>query len=892
MKKQELERLFRSKSTVSNIEKAKTMISHKQIISLKGIKTEGYYSIYGKFVGDESVFIKIDMKKKDLQAFTCTCQKFKDYHKAGYVVFCEHLCAAAFGYIKSSNIKSEKEALSKLESRTGENIANAFTKNLDKLKKTDNKELGNNGLMESVIDAAKANNETTNLSESENCTGKNRTSESYFIDYVKESLKEGGRKKGQSTDSEFLKRQNINGLQSGGAAKGLREIVNSKDIGKYIDESAEKNWPIKIKLIHDKLSFNSEIVKRDMPLCFTLKEASKEGVEEIILSTRHKVPIMLTKDGSVWLYNWKVYVPSKTQIKAYMSYLKHFTDSSDTYSSDTGSSDTYSSDTCSSNKGSSDKGSSDKGSLGSFSLTGLAGSNTDIRYKKSMKQLLRLTKKLCLVTNEKYITISEGLKNYMYENFQIELYIYNGFSEDSRLNGGLDGERLKRDSAASYDICGKISLKYSVDKDNYNLDILRSKELGLLRDEKKEERILMIAERYKFFVNKETNVLLFRGDKDELINFVEDSRKFNISEDVNGEKLLISYEKQCIDMVFENVYREYSLGNNGKIKTCSDLSKGKKENEGFFRLMDFLKLKGVAVSEGKLFEQKQFLLEQSRDSTNNLNENSKFLSSVLEEKCKDIEYEENLNLFNASLRNYQVHGYKFLKALSILGLGGILADDMGLGKTIQVLSFLTREKSKTTLIVAPTSLIFNWISEIKRFAPQLSVGVIYGDRATRYSIMREDKDVYITSYGTLRRDIEDKYEESQCAKGCVGDKGSQSMYGNRIFDYCIIDEAQNIKNYRSAVSLAVKRVKAKVKFALSGTPMENNLMELWSLFDVRASDINEEMKIAAANAIADSISEEELNEDYIIPKAFNLEVQKRVAEAVKKAAIDSNIARI
>jgi len=168
---------------------------------------------------------------------------------------------------------------------------------------------------------------------------------------------------------------------------------------------------------------------------------------------------------------------------------------------------------------------------------------------------------------------------------------------------------------------------------------------------------------------------------------------------------------------------------------------------------------------------------------------------------------------NATLRDYQRDSLNWFETLDYLGFGGILADEMGLGKTIQTISFLLKRENKKTLIVTPTSLIHNWKSEFEKFAPSLKVGIIHGLKKDRLNLIKNinDYDVMITTYGSLRNDL-DEYEKLQ-------------------FDYCIIDEAQNIKNPMASVTDAVKSINAKNKFALSGTPIENNLVELWSIFD-------------------------------------------------------------
>lgn len=168
------------------------------------------------------------------------------------------------------------------------------------------------------------------------------------------------------------------------------------------------------------------------------------------------------------------------------------------------------------------------------------------------------------------------------------------------------------------------------------------------------------------------------------------------------------------------------------------------------------------------------------------------------------------------LREYQKTGFKWLTTLSRYGLGGILADDMGLGKTLQVITFLLAERQtpiRPSLVIAPTSLLYNWQDEIERFAPELNARVISGVKAERLKELSDlkDIDVVITTYNVLKRDIE-AYEEQQ-------------------FKYCFLDEAQHIKNPNTQNARMVKQIKTEGYFALTGTPIENTLTELWSIFD-------------------------------------------------------------
>lgn len=196
--------------------------------------------------------------------------------------------------------------------------------------------------------------------------------------------------------------------------------------------------------------------------------------------------------------------------------------------------------------------------------------------------------------------------------------------------------------------------------------------------------------------------------------------------------------------------------------------------------------------------------------------------------------EENIDYpkLNATLRDYQKYGYKWLKYLIDNNLGACLADDMGLGKTLQAIALLTNlheEKKKKSMVIMPKSLIYNWENEIKRFSPKLKVGVYYGINRD-FSLLKK-VDIILTTYGTIRNDIENLLEQK--------------------FDLLVLDESQNIKNINSQTTKAVLLLNAKKRVALSGTPIENNLLELYSLFRF----LNPEM----------FGSVQEFTNDYIVP---------------------------
>lgn len=173
-----------------------------------------------------------------------------------------------------------------------------------------------------------------------------------------------------------------------------------------------------------------------------------------------------------------------------------------------------------------------------------------------------------------------------------------------------------------------------------------------------------------------------------------------------------------------------------------------------------------------------------------------------------------------TMRDYQKYGFRWMKTLGMYHMGGILADDMGLGKTVQAIAVMQSVKDscqpgehKQFLVICPSSLTLNWQNEIERFAPDLSSVCISGtvaERAKQFEQM-DEYDIVITSYATLLRDI--------------------AKYETKHFAIQFLDEAQNIKNHNTQSAKAVKAINSEQRFALTGTPVENTLAELWSIFD-------------------------------------------------------------
>ena len=356
--------------------------------------------------------------------------------------------------------------------------------------------------------------------------------------------------------------------------------------------------------------------------------------------------------------------------------------------------------------------------------------------------------------------------------------------------------------------------------------------------EKEEEAIYRL---YTYHFKKYKHKYVFKGNDEQLYDFLSKeinrlknigevyySDKFKEKKVYNrtsikvglGEKIghylefyfniddISKREYKNIVKAFKDNKKFYKLENGNFINLEED------ETKNMFKLMEVLgftnSLEEMKIHESKSLYINHLLTENKIPYIEGIEKTKEIANKF--EQIKYIQYNIPVDL-KVKLRDYQLDGFKYLKTLDYYGFGGILADEMGLGKTIQTIAFLLSKEQSKSIIITPTSLIHNWRSELEKFAPTLKIGLVNGSKKEREKIINnfKDYDVLFTTYGTIRNDLE--------------------LYEKIDFDCCIIDEAQNIKNPLSMTTDAVKSINAKVKFALTGTPIENNLNELWSIFD-------------------------------------------------------------
>lgn len=305
--------------------------------------------------------------------------------------------------------------------------------------------------------------------------------------------------------------------------------------------------------------------------------------------------------------------------------------------------------------------------------------------------------------------------------------------------------------------------------------------------------------------------------------------KFNANVRLNNDINLLEVDFSFNDVPKEeirNLIYAYQVKKKYyRLKSGSFINLEDKNMEDLSKILTSLNMNSNNIEENKLLLEKQhalYLEKAFSDKKLELYKDNDFAAlteRILNPTVTEFKVPDEVR---ASLRPYQVTGYKWLRTLAENELGGILADDMGLGKTLQSIVYIasglieSREKGEESppyLIVCPTSLTYNWLDEIENFTPFIKATVVTGTPQERQEMIEqyEKYDVLITSYPLIRRDIK-SYEEIN-------------------FNTVFIDEAQFIKNDSSQNAKSVKRLVAKNKFALTGTPIENSLSELWSIFD-------------------------------------------------------------
>ena len=735
------------------------------ISSVKGKKIENIYHIYGAVLttGSHSeikTHIKINLRDKHLEEVRCTCEECKEISKNKRLFMCEHLTGTAYKFLNL--MENRKPKVKDVFKKAEENLPKE--RNLHKEEKRI--------LIDIDIKIIHKSTKAISNYEVEFRLGSvhkhlitdlrnfifnfDQGKSIYFNDSFTYTSKEYMVSHESIEIINFIREYTYK--NNGKFIVGRSLVLPDVHLRKFLKCAGNR----KVLLKYSGIEYKINILIEDLPLNFTLKE---EG-QYFKLTTHKKLPIPLSENRDVYFFNHNLYLPSKGQLEKYLLLYDRFT------------------------------------------------VQREILYNKTIENYNKI---ISLITSiSKDISVSEEVKRFAASLLEFQFLLYK------------EGEVIYCDAFAFYH------------KEKANLLDGNNHESNTLRNFNEEEKILMKLEKYKFI--QRANRLMFIGGDEDIFNLIcsnnrglhsigkvslgnglEDiklyaARDLKIDFYEGGDYFKLNYNIGDVDSRdLRNIFESYK--SNDRFYKTKDNKFIDFEDEGikdFFNLIQVLKLNediedgSVSIDKNKAL----FIAESLK------NRDYKFGEGI--DLLKDIENRINkVNMvkivvprnLKAKLRKYQVSGFEWFKALSKLGFGGILADEMGLGKTVQSITFLLSEKKKKSLVIAPTSLIYNWQDEITRFAPSLRIGIAHGniDKIEKVINGLEEYDVLLTTYGTLRNNIE--------------------IYKDILFDYCIIDEAQNIKNPTAQVTAAVKEVRAKLRFALTGTPIENNLIELWSIFD-------------------------------------------------------------
>ena len=407
-----------------------------------------------------------------------------------------------------------------------------------------------------------------------------------------------------------------------------------------------------------------------------------------------------------------------------------------------------------------------------------------------------------------------------------------------------------------------IKLYLDYDKNNYivadikfvygdvEFNPLKDTNISVARDVAKENEYLDIFVNTGFMLDKENGRLIL-ADEEKIYNFLSEEiglymHKFEVlatdtfkQREIKKPKIgnigiklendLLKIDLSKIDFNIEeikSIMQKYKLKKKyHRLKDGSFLELEENETMDFIgSLLENEDISYKQIQEGELempISRGMYLDRLIQNLNTNVEKNDEYKKMVNQISKREIEDKIELPKgLTSELRQYQITGFKWLKTLDNYKFGGILADDMGLGKTIQLLaviqSYLEEKKNPNpSIVVCPSSLSLNWKNEINKFAPNIKTIVIHGNAEERANQIGniEKYNLVITSYDLLKRDIEE-YKAK-----------------NYTFKYIIADEAQYIKNNNTQNAKVIKEIKAETRFALTGTPIENSLSELWSIFD-------------------------------------------------------------
>lgn len=757
-------------------EQGKKLIKEAYVKDVKGKCIDGIYHIYGSVLNDDknwdyNTHIKINMQNSDIIGTNCSCETFKENSKHIKNYVCKHISATNDVFYSLAKKKMQKNKLK--------------SNNKPKLVKEKNEEhKGKEKRFLSLdINIKHMVKEGITLF---NCEFRIGTGNLNLILDLKDFLYKNSLKKPLKFNDGFtynpLKDEFLDEDK-----RVLQFVASHKDMvsGRYL-RLKQNNLKDFLKLVDEKkkinFNFNSinyevKVKKENVPVALTLKE----GKEGFVLSHHKKFPVILNNSGDVMFFDRNLYLPRKRQLEYYIPIHKLFL------------------------------------------------KNNTITYKKSLENLRSLLEELKNIS--KNIVLDENIRVFK--------------------------EKLMKTTFNLYKTKGRIYCNVKIDYCGYIIDLIRDeKDNSFLRDLKSEKYIEFQLERFKFIKREED--FCFIGSEEEMyelfskgIKRLREIGEVLLSEELKEFKVLDSSLISSELKELSNFYKlKFDFGD-FELRELRESIDAMKRGDRFYRtkkvyldledpgivnflnLLEDLGLENINDNEVYIDKSKVlYIQEKLKDRNLSFIKGGNVLQEIVG-KLLNKEFKRKLvpKALNAELRPYQKEGFKWINEITDLGFGGVLADDMGLGKTLQIIAFLLSQKKSKSIVVVSTSVIYNWMDEFEKFAPSIRIGLVHGSKSKRDKVLREFKrglgikieednlkeksyekyDVLLTTYGTLKND--------------------EKAYENLSFDYCIIDEAQNIKNPAAQATLSVKNIKSRCNIALTGTPIENNLMELWSIFD-------------------------------------------------------------
>lgn len=786
MKVSELEKLITDNASKLNLTRGKEMLQTRNLPKISIKKVEDNYNIYGNFLSNNKIqscnsHLKINIINKEIELAKCQCHNSLELSSRNNIYLCEHLVALGLIFIqqikkkmnktdkKNYDLREEKNLLLNLPRITdlhGNSASDMsiFNNNINKNKTKLNLKLSLKETFEEEqnyfeLSLFIGTNTIHLISNIEKFILSLYDSKEYYI----------GKGLIYNNDEYYFSKEDEDILEylyeyilinKENKNKSIR--IHKEVLRRFLKIAASS----KMKFNYNYQTYICDIKNEDLPISFVLKQINGEYV----LTTKKVFPIPLNNKMDIFFFDRKIYIPSEIQVNLYKIFYET-----------------------------------------------LKENNKFIFPSEvSIDELYNLI--LCLNAMTRDLIIDDVIIERIANNTKVD----------------FEFKRKENNSYCNVKFhLNECKFSYEEILNSNDLIIKKSKKMRIIESELNKNRFFYKDGTFIFYGNDEEYYLFLKEKIKNLkklgeINVLPDSKKYFKLYRGNLSDLEL---KEAGEKHFKFSFSLEGINN----KELKEIIKGYNNKQRYIKLEDniFVDLESEELIEFlKLIDALNINVSENRDEyklelnklyylNNRLNNEQMNLLKGKENLNKALKKMDKLNLevfempskLNGILRHYQKNGFNWFKSLSYLGLGGILADEMGLGKTIQAITFLLSEEGTHSLIVTPTSLIYNWKQEFEKFAPTLKVGIVHGSKNERIQVLNNiyEYDIIITTYGTLKNDI--------------------LNYENVKLDYLILDEGQNVNNSETQNAKVIREINSKSRFVLTGTPIENNLEELWALFD-------------------------------------------------------------